>query len=348
MSKEKIQQMLAKSVALVAILALVSVFLSPNIVFAGELENEKDTMTRVKTGEASSHTFAFALSASNTFIAGETITLDFNEDGSKFVVSGATTVATDFDFYDGTERTIYNAGASTNCTGSVGVNDISVGVNDTTGVVTFLACPSFAASGAGAAVAIEYGSAASTGGSGSNRVTNPTSQNDVYLAIGGTSGDSGGAAVSIIADDQVVVTATVNPTFTFVLSSNACALGTLTSSSVSSCNYNITTTTNSEDGYATTILEDGNLRDGSNVITDVADTVVSAGSTEYGIGTSGADGQYNAADTAITGTAKTIALDASGPISAQAVTVTHKASITSAVLAGAYSHTVTLVSTGTF
>ncbi len=340
---KKKSRMLVKSAALITILALVALILPANVAFAGELENEKDTMTRVKTAETSSHTIVFNLSASNTFAAGETITIDFNEDSAAgFTVAGAASAIADFDFNDGTERTI--VGVDGDCTGHSGVNDVAVGINDSTGVVTFTACGTYTASGAGAVVTIEYGAAAA---GGTDRVTNKLSQNDLYIAIGGTNGDSGGAAVSIIADDQVVVTATVNPTFTFVLSSNTCALGVLTSSSVASCNYNVTTTTNSEDGYATTIIEDGDLRDGSSSITDVADGTVTAGATEYGIGLTGTDRSFTD-ERAITGTAQTIAADTSGPISAQAVTVTHKASITSAVLAGAYSHTVTLISTGTF
>ncbi|HRZ51105.1 MAG TPA: hypothetical protein P5043_03935 [Candidatus Paceibacterota bacterium] len=343
MSTQKIKKVVLRSAAVVTIMALVSLLLPANVAFAGELENEKDTMTRVKTAETSSHTIVFNLSASNTFAAGETITIDFNEDSAAgFTVAGAASAIADFDFNDGTERTIYSVGVGApSCTN--GTDNIGVGIDDTTGIVTFQACTGYTASGAGAVVTIEYGTAAG----GTNRVTNKLSQNDLYIAIGGTNGDSGGAAVSIIADDQVVVTATVNPTFTFVLSSNTCALGVLTSSSVASCNYNVTTTTNSEDGYATTIIEDGDLRDGSSSITDVADGTVTAGATEYGIGLTGTDRSFSD-ERAITGTAQTIAADTSGPISAQAVTVTHKASITSAVLAGAYSHTVTLISTGTF
>ncbi len=137
------------------------------------------------------------------------------------------------------------------------------------------------------------------------------------------------------------------PTFSFLLSSNTCALGNLTVGAVSSCNYTVTISTNSQDGYATTIIEDGNLRDGANEINDVADGAVTAGSEEYGIGLTGADRAF-ANDQAITGAALTIASDATGPISVQQVTITHKASITSSTLAGSYSHTATIVSTGTF
>ena len=145
----------------------------------------------------------------------------------------------------------------------------------------------------------------------------------------------------------------VDPTFTFTISSATCALGTLSTSSVSSCNYTITTTTNAEDGYTTTIIEDGNLRDGIPDIYDVSDGTVTAGSEEYGASSNDADSLdiiTTAGDAAspITGTAQSVATQASGPVAADAVIVTHHASIATTTLAGSYSHIVTLVSTGTF
>jgi len=145
----------------------------------------------------------------------------------------------------------------------------------------------------------------------------------------------------------------VDPTFTFVIDSTTCALGTLSTGSVSTCTYTITTTTNAEDGYITTITEDGNFRDGTSDINDVTDDEVTAGAEEYGASSNDADSldiittAGNAA-TGIDGTNKTIAQDITGPVSADAVIVTHHASIAATTVAGSYSHIVTLISTGTF
>lgn len=159
-------------------------------------------------------------------------------------------------------------------------------------------------------------------------------------------GESGSASYIISAGYRAMLEATA-PTFSFSLSASSCVLGLLSFSSVSSCDYTVTSSTNTLDGYATTIIEDGNLRDGANNINDIIDGTVTAGAEEYGIGLTGADRTF-ADEEAITGTALTIASDATGPIAAQAVTVIHKASITSSTLAGSYSHIVTLISTGTF
>lgn len=308
---------------------------------AGEYEDETDVLTRLKASTASSHDITFDLSSGVAFDADETITVDFGEDSSYFVVDGPGSATADFGFNDGTERTIVDVDGA--CAGHDGVNDVVVGIVDATGVVTFTACGTFTSSSSGATINIEYGTVAG----GTNRVTNPTAQNDVPIYLAGTVGDTGSIAISILSDDQVVVTATVDATFTFDIDSPTCALGTLNTGSVSSCNYDVTTSANSEDGYATTIVEDGDLIDGSNDIDDVSDGTVTAGVEEYGIGLTGTDRSFTD-ERPITSSAQTIASDATGPISSQAVTVTHKASIVSTTSAGSYSHTVTLVSTGTF
>lgn len=139
-----------------------------------------------------------------------------------------------------------------------------------------------------------------------------------------------------------------DPKFTFTISKNSINFGALTVGTVFQDSYTITTTTNALNGYQTTIVEDGNLRTGGGgEINDVIDGEVTAGSEEYGIRTSGANGQMNSSDTAITGTAQAVA-DCGSWVTGDAVTVTHKVSITPTTEAGYYSHTVTLISTGRF
>jgi hypothetical protein len=138
------------------------------------------------------------------------------------------------------------------------------------------------------------------------------------------------------------------PIISFWISSNSLDLGSIPLGSVATANYTVSTRTNAERGYATTIYEDGNLRTAAgDDIDDVADGEVTANSEEYGIRTSGADGQMNSADTAITSTAQIVASYSSW-INLSTVTVTHKVSISPFTPAGYYSHTVTLISTGRF
>lgn len=341
-----------KTITVVTLVLILNLAMIPTTK-AGAYENEKDVLTRLKATTLSSHNITFDLSSGTAFDAGETITVDFGEDSSLFVVDGTNSTSTDFDFHDGTERTIFSVSTSTpggDCDGSSGANDVAVGINDTTGVVTFLACPSYTSSAAAATVNIQYGTAATTGGTGTNRVTNPAAGNNIPIYLAGTVGDTGALAISILSDDQILVTATVEPSFTFTISTSTCALGTLSTTATSSCSYTATTTSNSADGYVTTMVAPSStLVSGSNDINAVTDGAVTAGAEEYGIRITGTDAAYaTSTDQAVPTTATTIASDATGPIASQAITITHLAAISGTTAAGSYSQTVTLISTGTY
>ncbi len=131
------------------------------------------------------------------------------------------------------------------------------------------------------------------------------------------------------------------------LSTNAIALGTLSQLAIASASQTLTITTNSPSGYTTTIVEDGNLRSGGNDINDVADGTVTAGSEEYGIRTSGAAGQMNNTDTAITGVAQTIASTSTVALAEQTV-ISYKAAVSENTTYGTYSQTVTFTTTANY
>ena len=329
---------------IIAFLLIVSlnIFVAPGVK-AGEVTNEKDIMTNLTAAEDSDHTISFVLenaivddgsTITITFPAGFLLTDPITEDDVD--ISGSTT------------------GEMTTAADCTGAEEVGVGVADQ--IITFTICTGDNGDLAGSeTVTIEIGTNATSSGTGANQIVNPSAGNDKKISIGGSSGaDSGSLAVSIIADDSVTVSATVDPTFTFAIDSTTCELGTLSTGSVSDCTYTITTTTNAEDGYTITIIEDGNLRDGTPDIDDVGvDFVVDAGSEEYGASSNDSDTldiittSTNAASP-ITGTAQSIAQQAAGPVTADAVIVTHHASIAATTIAGSYSHIVTLVSTGTF
>lgn len=141
----------------------------------------------------------------------------------------------------------------------------------------------------------------------------------------------------------------INPEskMTMTLSTNSIALGTLSSGSISSASLTVTVTTNATSGYTVRLTEDGNLRSlGANNIDDVSDGAVTTGYEEYGIGTSGTAGQMNSSDAGISGTL--ILASSSTIATAEATTVTFKASINSATFNGSYSHTVTFITVANF
>ena len=130
------------------------------------------------------------------------------------------------------------------------------------------------------------------------------------------------------------------------LSTDALDLGTIDPAAISSSTLTATASTDYLYGYNVTITEDSDFQIATgHTIDDVADGSVTAGSEEYGIMTSGAAGQYNAADTAITATEKTIAEHASS-IASQETNILFRASADQTkTRAGAYSHTVTFTAT---
>lgn len=136
------------------------------------------------------------------------------------------------------------------------------------------------------------------------------------------------------------------PRMTMALSENSIDLGNLSSGAVSTDSLTVTMTTNAPSGYNVKISEDDDLHSGSNDIDDVADSSVTAGYEEYGITTSGAAGQFNSIDTAISGTL-TVASNSSHA-SAEQTTITFKASIDSATFNGSYSHVVTFTAVANF
>lgn len=91
--------------------------------------------------------------------------------------------------------------------------------------------------------------------SGTNTLTTGTAGNNQIATIttrtaGAATIDTESLALSVISDDQVVVTASVSPTFSFALSGNTMALSTLsTSSVVSSTSRTITLATNAQSGW---------------------------------------------------------------------------------------------------
>lgn len=141
----------------------------------------------------------------------------------------------------------------------------------------------------------------------------------------------------------------VEPTFSFTLSANSCALGTLSTGSVSSCNYSVTTTTNAASGYATTLTADGALRTASAaVINNVSDGSVTAGSEEYGVALAGSDRAF-ADERGIPTTPSTLTVASnSGAVTNSSVTVTNKAAISSTTAVGSYSQSVAVISTASF
>jgi hypothetical protein len=325
--------------------------------YAANLTTISDTMSRIKVSEAANHTIEF-VTPTGVDASTDTITLTFDDTGDSFDFGSVSEADIDLAVDDDggcdgtwTDKTVAAAPGA----GSWGAS-----VNATNDVIT-LTAPSDATTGeitAGVCVQIEIGTNAANGGAGTNQITNPSVAATYVVDIAGTFGDSGAYEVDIVSDDQIQITASVDPTLDVVFSSNTCALGVLSSTTIETCSYDITVSTNSTNGYEATIVEDGDLRNAVDSIADAGGTVT-AGTEGYGVGTSKA-GQtitQNAACTdgaggsqsgsSLTGTEQQFA-SATGPVSSDATTMCHLASVSGATPAGSYSQTATIIVTASY
>jgi len=164
-----------------------------NDAHAAGLTNISDTMTRLKVTTAANHTIVFT-TASGIDVA-DTVTLTFQSDFDvSAVVVGDVTIGG-------------NAPASATVLGQV---------------VTITADADTTVAPAGTATIVI----------GNNHITNATTAGSKKIDIAGTFGDSGSLAVSILTDEQVVVTASVDPSFSFTVSDVTVGFGTITTAAV--------------------------------------------------------------------------------------------------------------------
>ncbi|RPI72463.1 MAG: hypothetical protein EHM45_22200 [Desulfobacteraceae bacterium] len=189
---------------------------------ADGLTGMKDTLTRLKISELADHEIKWTLPGGK-FAAGDKAMVYFG--GATFVADSGWTTA-DFTFDDGTLRTVVAVGVDVDpvCTG--GVDDVAIRVDTTKSQFDIWACPGYTASAGGASVTFTIDG---TGPNGT--LTNPAvaATYQVYL-VGDDKGngfnfddDNGFIAIAIVDDDQVVVTANIDPTLTFDLDTYATA-----------------------------------------------------------------------------------------------------------------------------
>lgn len=214
---------------------------------------------------------------------------------------------------------------------------------------------------------------------GTSTLTNPTAGNDLTGSISVTTSadvviDSGIYATSIIADDQIDITATVPATFSFALGSNSQALGTLSSGSViSGSGVTVTFGTNAGNGWfgwvlsANAGLDSAATGDSIDTVGTIDDTPSSLtpGSEGYildadltsdsatgGTGTVTIDAEYNGGTTSAGGTLSTTFTEfatANGPTDSDVITLIPRVAISALTQAGTdYTDTLTVVGAGHF
>ncbi len=172
---------------------------------------------------------------------------------------------------------------------------------------------------------------------------------------------------------QVNITGNIDSTLSYTISSADCNLGVFSSTKIKTCNYNSQISTNGILGYVAYIRADGQLRNGSNNLSDVSGGTISAGTEGYGVSTTEADavdiGRINDANTdsqytqddciimdnnTITANATALSTSdksfakATAPVALDTVYLCQEAAISSLTPAGTYSQLVTITIVSNF
>ncbi len=203
-----------------------------------------------------------------------------------------------------------------------------------------------------------------------SNVTNPSATNSSFFArittysddAWTTAVDSGVVASSTAG--QITVTASVDETLTFTLSSATVALGTLTPSITGSGTSTMSASTNAASGYAITV-NGTTLTAGLNTIPALASNTASVqgtgqfginlkanatpsvGSNVSGSGSGTAATNYNTADSFRFVSGETVA-SAGAPTNSNTYTTSYIANVGGAQAPGSYSTTLTYIATATF
>lgn len=138
--------------------------------------------------------------------------------------------------------------------------------------------------------------------------------------------------------------------YVYPVSSTSIALGTLSTSSISTAVVAFEVTAANDSGYTVQVFDDGNLRSGSNDIDDVTDGSITAGSEEHGARSSDATlsgSTFDTADTAILTTAADVATETAAKYESRHF-LTLKTAISTSTIAESYSQSIYLIASGNY
>jgi hypothetical protein len=225
---------------------------------AANVTSFSNTLSDSAPSVESNHTLTFVTPTG--LAAGETISIDF---GTAIFTGIGSIVADDVDLnVNGSELTLIDgaaSGANWNVTAAGDVIDITSGTSTI---------------GANATVTIQIGTHATTGGVGTNQITNPVvGSYEITLTVGAA--DTGATRVAIV--DAVTVTATVETIFDFTVigvnagltvngdsvtstsTSTALPFGVLVVDTPATAAQDLTISTNAANGFVVTVQTDQQL-----------------------------------------------------------------------------------------
>lgn len=328
-------------------------------VFAASITSLSDNMSRLKASTASNHDIRFVTPTGVASLAA--VTLTFSSDFTPGSVAFG-----DIDFQEGSTSNCATASYSDKTLVASAPSSSQFSAAFSGNVLTFTSGGGSATVTAGRCIRILIGTNAA---GGTNQITSGAADDDDTVIIAGSFGDSGTLSVDIIADDQVVITATVDPSITFSISDNTIGFGTLSaaddkyatgdtlgSSTVTSA-HTLAAGTNATSGYVVYLLG-GTLTSGGNTITAPAGpSATTLGSEQFGLnltasgGSGTVDAQYGTSSQYGFGSTSSVQdniASAPGATSSTTYTATYVANVDPATEAGSYSTTLTYTATATY
>jgi len=203
----------SKFIGVLSIAVMLAQVLFPLSAVAATVTSAKATFGRLKASTANEYgTIEFATPTGIQAGTSDDIILTFSAD---FTL--AAELAANYDIELGDSATCSTANYTDEVVSTAGASATDWDL-DVTGNIITLEPETDQALTAGFCMRLVWGTAATTGGTGSaSTITNGAVDDDDTIAISGGFGDTGTITVDIIDDDQVTVTASVNQSFTFDL-----------------------------------------------------------------------------------------------------------------------------------
>lgn len=322
------------------------------IAYAAAITSASDTLSSQKVSTLANHDIQFT--SPTGVAASATIIITFPAD---FSIAAAMDF-TDMDVLDDTVNVTLAAAPSGTTWGAVRTSATVVTLTNGTAAVA-----------AASVIRIKIGTNATNQSTGVRQITNTTTTGSKVIAISGTFTDTGNITVNILADDQVAVTATVDQSLTFTINDVAVGFGSLSTSAACfasptpACSgteieaHTLIVGTNASNGFTMTV-QGATLTAGAFTITAIGGTnsASSVGTEQFGLRMTATGGvgtvtsPYAAAGFAYAGTASTASqvASATGASANTTYSVRYIANIASNTEAGAYTATLTYVTTANF
>jgi len=352
-----------KKLVLILILAILLFFIPQKVSATGPLTALSDTMSRLAdstpTAVLSNHTIKYTTPTG--VAAGQNMQITFPT-GFTIGTVDYTDIDVSWGPSTGAENELTLAATASGTTwGAVFAGQVLTIISGT-GTIT-----------AASKVIIEIGLNATFGVAGDAQIQNHATAATYTISIAGTFTDTGKIAIVILTDDQVQLTATVDPSITFSLSANSSAYETLSTGSVidSSPDITLTVGTNAGSGYTVTVRDTGSdtnpglYNSTAAYLIGSTDSSYSNGPTALVAGTEGMGvyvfsttgtptvaARYNGGTGTQVGGLEiadtTIISRATGMSANDTATIRHKAAISAFTAAGSYTDTLTYIATGNF